>query len=123
MALIGQLGTGKTTFTKGIAKGLKVHDAQHVNSPSFVLIKEYQGRFPLYHFDFYRLNSFSARDVAWYEEYFFGRGISVVEWAEKAKGILPAERLEIDFFFKDRTKREINLRPRGGRYADLLKRI
>jgi tRNA threonylcarbamoyladenosine biosynthesis protein TsaE len=123
IALIGDLGTGKTTFTKGLAKGLAVEDPQHLNSPSFVLIKEYKGRFPFYHFDFYRINSLFAKDISWYEEYLFGSGVSVIEWAEKIKSFLPQDYLEVNFSFKDATKREIRIKGRGARYKKLIKRL
>ncbi len=95
VALIGELGSGKTTFVKGIAKGLGVKDYRYVNSPSFVIIKEYQGSTPLYHFDVFRLDSADDLASVGYEEYFYGDGICVVEWADKIKKLLPKKYLEI----------------------------
>ena len=83
VALVGDLGSGKTVFTKGIAQGLGVKNARYVNSPTFVIIKEYKGRVPLYHFDLYRLDHHSSFDEMNYEEYFYGPGVTVIEWADK----------------------------------------
>ncbi len=94
VALIGNLGSGKTVMTKGIAKGLGVKKTRYVNSPTFVIIKEYKGRIPLYHFDLYRLNTTGILDVESYEEYFYGDGVTVIEWADKIRGILPKRYIE-----------------------------
>jgi len=110
VALIGDLGAGKTVFTKGIAKGLGVKDARYVNSPTFVIIKEYEGRLPLYHFDLYRLNSHSCLDDMNYEEYFYGGGVTVIEWADKIRGLLPDRRWEIYLKATDQMHREINIK-------------
>ena len=109
IALIGDLGSGKTIFTKGIAKGLGVKDYRYVNSPSFVIIKEYKGKMPLYHFDIYRLNSSKDLDSVGYEEYFYGQGVTVVEWADKIKDILPEKRIDVTFTILDDNRREIKL--------------
>ena len=95
IALEGDLGAGKTVFVKGLAKGLGVHDHLYVNSPTFVIIKEYQGRLNLYHFDVYRLDEEHFSDTLDYRRYFYGDGVAVVEWADKIKNILPGEYLEI----------------------------
>lgn len=89
VALSGELGAGKTVFAKGIARGLGVKDVRYVNSPTFVVIKEYRGRIPMYHFDMYRVDRPSALDSENYEEYFYGDGVCVVEWAEKVGHLLP----------------------------------
>ncbi|MBI4335954.1 MAG: tRNA (adenosine(37)-N6)-threonylcarbamoyltransferase complex ATPase subunit type 1 TsaE [Candidatus Omnitrophica bacterium] len=95
IALTGELGSGKTTLTKGIAKGLGVKAYRYVNSPSFVIIKEYQGKAPLYHFDVFRVDSLSEVDALGFEEYFYGNGVCVVEWADKIRNLLPNKRIEI----------------------------
>ncbi|MCK9275488.1 MAG: tRNA (adenosine(37)-N6)-threonylcarbamoyltransferase complex ATPase subunit type 1 TsaE [Syntrophales bacterium] len=89
IALIGDLGSGKTTLTQGIAKGLAVPEEYYVTSPSFTLINEYPGRVPLYHFDAYRLTDFRDMEAMGYEEYFYGSGVVVIEWAEKVYELLP----------------------------------
>lgn len=91
LTLEGDLGAGKTTFTKGIAKGLGVK--RTVNSPTFTIVKEYEGRLPLYHMDVYRLED-SDEDIG-FDEYFNGNGVSVVEWAQFIEEYLPTNRLDI----------------------------
>jgi tRNA threonylcarbamoyladenosine biosynthesis protein TsaE len=81
VALVGDLGAGKTWFSKGVAAGLGV--AQEVDSPAFGIIQEYQGRVPVYHMDFYRLDALSHADEAWLDEYLSGQGVSLLEWADK----------------------------------------
>ena len=88
VGLVGDLGSGKTTLTRGIALGLGIEE--RVLSPTFTLINEYMGgRLPLYHFDEYRLDSPYDMEQLGYEEYFFGRGATVVEWADKFPELLP----------------------------------
>ncbi len=94
IALNGELGAGKTVLAKGIAQGLGVHG--DVISPSYVLMNIYPGRLNLYHFDFYRLENEEELLELGLEEYFYGDGVVVVEWADKFPGILPAKRLEIE---------------------------
>lgn len=110
VALIGDLGSGKTVLTKGIAKGLGVKSARYVNSPTFVIIKEYKGRLPLYHFDLYRLDHPGLLDAENFEEYFYGDGVTVVEWADKIKGLLPKKRWEIRMSVSGEDKRNINIK-------------
>jgi tRNA threonylcarbamoyladenosine biosynthesis protein TsaE len=93
VALIGELGAGKTTLTKGIARGLDVPDLVH--SPTFTFIHEHRGRIPVYHFDLYRLDSPEQIEDLGYEEYFYSPGVTIIEWAEKIEALLPPDRLEI----------------------------
>jgi len=110
IALIGNLGAGKTTFTKGIAKGLGVKNYSHVNSPTFVLIKEYKGKIPLYHFDLYRLDNIKDIEDLDSDGYFFGHGVTVVEWADKCKALLPKKYIRVEFKIKGENKREISIK-------------
>lgn len=88
IALIGDLGAGKTTLTKYIAEGLGV--TEHVQSPTFTIVREYySGRLPLYHFDVYRIDDPEEMYEIGYEEYFYGDGLCVVEWADKIEELLP----------------------------------
>lgn len=88
VALIGELGTGKTTLTKSIAEGLGITGM--ITSPTFTIVQEYHaGRLPLYHFDVYRLNGPEEMDELGYEEYFFGQGVCVVEWADQIMELIP----------------------------------
>jgi len=123
IALTGDLGAGKTTFIKGVAKGLGVKDPDHVNSPSFVILKCYKGRIPLYHFDVYRLNDPSAMDTVGYKDYFYGEGVSAVEWAEKIEEILPDERLAIELSVTGEDTRLARITPKGSRYADIVEKL
>lgn len=109
IGLSGELGAGKTVFAKGVAKGLGVKGYRYVNSPSFVIIKEYKGKFPLYHFDVYRLESTDDLDTVGYEEYFYGKGVTVVEWADKIKGILPDNRIDVKISHAGKNKRKIRI--------------
>ncbi|OZM55814.1 tRNA (adenosine(37)-N6)-threonylcarbamoyltransferase complex ATPase subunit type 1 TsaE [Lottiidibacillus patelloidae] len=119
ITLEGDLGAGKTTFTKGLAKGLEIKKV--VNSPTFSIIKEYKGRLPLYHMDVYRLHN-SDEDLG-FEEYFEGNGVSVVEWAHYIKEYLPEEYLTITIRLIDDGNREITFEPHGSRYESLCKEL
>ena len=108
LCLFGDLGSGKTTFVQGLAKGLRIKGVP--TSPSFVLINIYRGKFPLYHFDLYRLNNTDEIRNIGYEEFFYGDGITVVEWAEKLKELTPQKYAEIRFKTLGKNKREINIK-------------
>lgn len=122
ICLSGDLGAGKTAFTKGIGKGLGVEE--YVTSPTYTIINEYSGRIPLFHFDVYRLESVDEMYELGYEEYFFGEGAVVLEWADNVKEIIPPERLWITILkTKDDNSREIILEPTGDKYHDLVKEL
>ncbi|WP_404451218.1 tRNA (adenosine(37)-N6)-threonylcarbamoyltransferase complex ATPase subunit type 1 TsaE [Virgibacillus necropolis] len=112
ITLEGDLGAGKTTFTKGIAIGLGVKRV--VNSPTYTIIKEYEGELPLYHMDVYRLED-SDEDIG-FSEYFEGEGISVVEWAHFIEEYLPNERLDIKINYINEHKRVIEFYPSGSHF-------
>ena len=112
VALTGPLGSGKTVLVQGICSGFEVETA--VSSPSFVIINEYPGvrqgtRIWVYHFDLYRLKSTEEFVNLGYEEYFYGRGITLIEWAEKAKGFLPEKRWDIGLKIVSENEREITV--------------
>ena len=107
VALVGDLGTGKTCLTQGIARGLGVPDEYQITSPSFTLINEYQGRVMLYHFDLYRISRAREIDDMGYEEYLFGEGVSVVEWADRVEDILPDDALFVSINYTDEEERNI----------------
>ena len=120
VCLSGDLGAGKTAFTKGIAKGLGVED--YVTSPTYTIINEYEGKLPLYHFDVYRLNDVEDMYELGYEEYFFGDGVVVVEWADIVRDIIPGERLWITILnTRGDNSREIILEPTGAVYDNIAK--
>ncbi|MFH1336022.1 MAG: tRNA (adenosine(37)-N6)-threonylcarbamoyltransferase complex ATPase subunit type 1 TsaE [Candidatus Zixiibacteriota bacterium] len=110
VALIGPLGSGKTVLVQGICAGLGVEKT--VTSPTFVIINEYPGslnKSPIwvYHFDLYRLENVDEFLRLGYEEYFYGKGVTLIEWAEKIKGSLPKKRMEINLKILSESEREI----------------
>lgn len=116
LLLSGDLGAGKTTFTKGIGKALGV--TRVINSPTFTIVKEYHGNLDLYHLDLYRLeglgNDFDL------EEYFNGDGVTVCEWPNNVSEIIPTEYLLIEIFRGEDDQRKIVLTPYGKRYEQLV---
>ncbi|MCM2677017.1 tRNA (adenosine(37)-N6)-threonylcarbamoyltransferase complex ATPase subunit type 1 TsaE [Alkalicoccobacillus plakortidis] len=120
ITLEGDLGAGKTHFTKGLAKGLGVK--RIVNSPTFTIIKEYEGRLPLYHMDVYRLDEDGEEDIGLYE-YFYGEGITVIEWASKISEQLPAKRLDITIRHAGSEKRHLLFEPQSEHFEQLCKEL
>ena len=133
--LNGQLGTGKTTFTQGLAQGLGI--GEQVNSPTFTLLKEYKRRQPfngkqdglrkhmpaLYHFDLYRLDDPGEIFDLGFDDYFEGNGVCVVEWAEKADLYWPTNHLNIRLKILSETKRGLLFTAIGPRYCELLRKF
>lgn len=115
LTLEGDLGAGKTTFTQALAKALGV--TRTVNSPTFTIIKQYEGNYPFNHLDVYRLAD-SDEDLGW-DELFYGDAISVVEWAHLIEEDLPKERLGIQIFHTGDTARKIVFHPIGERYEKI----
>ncbi len=116
--LLGNLGAGKTCMTQGIAWGLGIQE--YALSPSFVIVRELYGRLPLYHIDLFRLDRIEESMELGLDEYFYGKGVSVVEWAEKAISLMPPEHLLLRINYLPDTGRLIYLEPRGQRYRELL---
>lgn len=120
ICLDGELGSGKTIFTKGIAQALGIEES--ITSPTFTIIKEYlTGEMPLYHMDVYRLDG--NADGVGIEEYYNKGGIVVIEWAKTIKDILPEERLEIKFKVMDENKRMLVITPYGKKYEELCEAV
>ena len=120
ICLDGELGSGKTVFTKGIANALGIEES--ITSPTFTIIKEYlDGELPLYHMDVYRLDG--NADGIGIEEYYNKGGIVVIEWAKTIKDILPEERLEIKFKVIDENRRSIIITPYGKKYEELCEAV
>ncbi len=119
IALEGTLGAGKTTFTQGLARGLGVKGV--VNSPTFTIIKEYAGRLPLYHMDVYRIEA-DVADLG-LDEYFYGEGVCVVEWASLIEPALPDERLTVTLAADGGDVRTCRLAPKGKRYEELCEEL
>ncbi|MEG0139118.1 MAG: tRNA (adenosine(37)-N6)-threonylcarbamoyltransferase complex ATPase subunit type 1 TsaE [Bacilli bacterium] len=119
ICLNGELGSGKTIFTKGIANALGIKDS--ITSPTFTIIKEYEGELPLYHMDVYRLNGNVTETGI--EEYFTKGGVVVIEWADTIKEFLPKERLDINFKVIDENKRVLIMHPYGDKYEELCEAV
>lgn len=119
ICLNGELGSGKTVFTKGIANALGIDEP--ITSPTFTIIKEYDGELPLYHMDVYKLDG--NVDGIGIEEYFKKNGVVVIEWAETIEDILPEERLDIKFKVLDESKRLLILKPHGKKYEELCEAV
>ncbi len=114
ISLVGDLGAGKTTFTKGFAKGFGVKDI--VTSPTFTIMNEYDGRAKLYHFDMYRLSSMEEAIELGFEEYFDLsrlKGATLVEWAENVEGLLPMRHIEVTLTKGEGDERTIEIEPKG----------
>jgi tRNA threonylcarbamoyladenosine biosynthesis protein TsaE len=122
VCLFGELGSGKTVISKGIGFGLGV-ETDKVISPTFVLIRQYKGRLPVYHFDLYRINS--PKDIfgLGYEEFFYDQAVSIIEWADRLKFLLPKEFLKVELFVKGEKKRLLKFSAQGRRYKSLLEKI
>ena len=119
LTLNGDLGVGKTTLTKGIGRGLGV--TKIINSPTFTIVKIYQGRCPLYHFDAYRLEG--EDDELGFEEMFEDQGVSVIEWPEFIQDILPTQRINIDIIKNEDESRTLTFSCQGEVYQTILKEL
>lgn len=122
IALQGNLGAGKTRLAKGIAAGSGI-DPRDVTSPTFVLVNEYSGRWPVYHFDTYRLESGVAFAELGIDEYFSGAGICLVEWADRVPDWLPPDHLEITLEVTGEETRRVTLRGLGPRSTTIVERL
>jgi tRNA threonylcarbamoyladenosine biosynthesis protein TsaE len=111
IALRGDLGSGKTIFTKGLADGLGITD--DITSPTFSLMEAYEGEIPLYHFDLYRIENPDEFENLRFEEYWEGEGVSVIEWPEKAAGLLPDKRIDVLIEYIDENRRKITIEYTG----------
>ncbi|EDS78165.1 conserved hypothetical protein [Clostridium botulinum C str. Eklund] len=123
ICLIGDLGTGKTHITKGIAKGLGIDE--HITSPTFNIVNEYEGNLKLYHFDVYRVNDPDEIEAIGFDEYIFGDGVSIIEWANYIEELIPEEYLNITIEKMPELGenfRKITLIPHGNKY-DYVKEI
>ncbi len=119
ICLNGELGSGKTLFVKGIAQALGINES--ITSPTFTIVKEYEGELPLYHFDVYRLDG--NTDGVGIEEYFTKGGVVVIEWANTINNVLPEERLDIKFKVVGENKRVLVITPYGEKYEELCEAV
>jgi tRNA threonylcarbamoyladenosine biosynthesis protein TsaE len=113
LALWGELGSGKTLFARGIARGLGVPQKVPVTSPTFTIINEYEGRLRLYHLDLYRLTTPGELDTLPWREVIFGAGVAVIEWPDRMGKLLPEKRWDVRFEFLDDDRRLITLHAHG----------
>jgi len=121
ICLDGDLGVGKTALTQFIAKEFGVKE--YIVSPTFTIIKEYNGKLPFYHMDVYRIGSEEDMyDLGW-DEYIYSEGVTVIEWSDLIEGILPEERINIEIKRIDDDKREINIKGKGTVYEKLIKEL
>ncbi|MDD4876244.1 MAG: tRNA (adenosine(37)-N6)-threonylcarbamoyltransferase complex ATPase subunit type 1 TsaE [Dehalococcoidales bacterium] len=119
--LVGNLGTGKTCLTQGITWGLGIKD--YALSPSFILVRELYGRLPLYHIDLYRLDHLEEITDLGLDDYLYGDGICVIEWAEKGLNLLPIENLLIHINYLSDTERSFQFQPHGKRYTEITAQL
>lgn len=122
VCLDGDLGAGKTTLTKSIGLGLGVDD--YITSPTFALLNEYKGNYDLYHFDVYRIEHIEELYELGFEDYFYGEGISIIEWASLIRDVLPKDVIEV-YIEKtdDINERIINIKSESKRYEEILKEM
>jgi len=123
IALIGDLGSGKTAFVQGLAKGLEVPDGYYITSPTFTLINEYPGRCPLVHVDLYRLEDINDLEDIGLDEMLHGQAVIAIEWADKLLDGLPAEHLLITMEIIDDDCRTLDLNATGQNEADLIRAL
>jgi tRNA threonylcarbamoyladenosine biosynthesis protein TsaE len=123
VALVGELGAGKTQFIKGLAEGVGVGKPTYISSPSFTLINEYPGRVSLYHVDLFRLEREKDAEELGLEDYFQGDGITAIEWADKIPSLFPKEMLLIHIAYTGKNSRSIEMVGKGERYQELVSQI
>jgi len=123
VALVGELGAGKTQFIKGMATGIGVGKPTYISSPSFTLINEYPGRIPFYHIDLFRLEWEKEAEELGLEDYFQGKGITAIEWADKIPSFLPKEMLSIHIAYTGEKTRSIEILGKGKRFLNLVNQI
>ena len=120
VCLKGEMGSGKTLFTRGIATGVGVPQGRGVRSPTFTLVHEYRGRYPMYHLDLYRIQGEEELEDNGWEEYLYGAGITVIEAAEKMEARLPADRLDVVLWRDGARRRRLTLMGYGNRFESLV---
>jgi tRNA threonylcarbamoyladenosine biosynthesis protein TsaE len=120
IGLVGELGSGKTCFIKGLASQLAGVPADDVTSPTFTFMQEYPGKIPLYHFDLYRIAGSADLYDLGFEECLYGTGVTVIEWADRAEGALPAACLIIRMEFVAKQERQLTFSAHGAKHAALL---
>ena len=123
IALIGELGAGKTCFVRGVTRGLKVKKDVWIRSPSFTLINEYHGRLPVYHIDLYRIETRAQLEGLNLREYLYTDGVSLIEWFENLPADEVDEYLELRIAYTDGNRRQLTFSPRGERYEEIIESL
>ncbi len=123
VCLFGDLGAGKTTFVKGLARGMTIKP-QEVTSPSYVLMHIYEGRpMSLFHFDLYRLEDLIEIEMIGYDEFLYGNDVSVIEWAERLQDAMPAEYLAVTICHRRENQRSLKVKAVGKPYQDIIEKF
>jgi tRNA threonylcarbamoyladenosine biosynthesis protein TsaE len=120
IALIGELGSGKTCFVRGVTQGLEVGKEAWIRSPTFTLINEYHGRLPVYHIDLYRVESRAQLEGLNLREYLYADGVSLIEWFEHLPADEVDEFLEVRVAYVDGNRRQLTFSPHGRRYEEIV---
>jgi len=120
IGLVGELGTGKTCFVRGLTEGLEVSQETWIRSPTFTLVNEYHGRLPIYHIDLYRIESTDELEELNLREYLYSTGVSLIEWFEYFPAGEVDDHLEIKLAYREGSKRQVTLIPHGARYEELV---
>lgn len=123
VGLIGELGTGKTCFVRGLTEGLGVSQETWIRSPTFTLVNEYHGRLPIYHIDLYRIDSTGELEELNLREYLYSNGVSLIEWFEYFPAGEVDDHLEIQLAYREGNKRQLTFVPHGARYEKLVKAL
>jgi tRNA threonylcarbamoyladenosine biosynthesis protein TsaE len=123
VALVGELGAGKTQFIKGLAAGVGIGTPTYISSPSFTLINEYPGKIPFYHVDLFRLEREKDAEELGLEDYFQSGGITAIEWADKIPSLIPKEMLLIHITYTGKNTRSLEIIGKGKRFEELVSRI
>jgi tRNA threonylcarbamoyladenosine biosynthesis protein TsaE len=121
VALVGELGAGKTQFIKGLAAGVGIGNPTYISSPSFTLINEYPGKIPFYHIDLFRLGREEEAEELGLEDYFQGGGITAIEWADRIPSFLPREMLLVHIAYTGKNTRSLKIIGKGKRFEDWVK--
>ena len=120
IGLVGELGTGKTCFVRGLTEGLEVSHETWIRSPTFTLVNEYHGRLPIYHIDLYRIESTDELEELNLREYLYSNGVSLIEWFEYFPAGEVDDHLEIKLAYREGSKRQVTFIPHGARYEELV---
>ena len=123
IGLVGELGTGKTLFVRGLTEGLEVSRETWIRSPTFTLVNEYQGRLPIYHIDLYRIERTGELEELNLREYLYSNGVSLIEWFEYFPAGEVEDHLEVELAYREGSKRQLTFLPHGARYEDLVKAL